>query len=447
MLTFKKFEINSCGGINKEHPIVIDFSEFNKGKRIGKVSGDQGAGKTSFINALLYACGHEFGFKTDNLVNNKDKTLNIQTEFSYGKSQYRIQATKTMFRLLKLYKDDEGNEVWKAEDEPKTLVRKIIGNIGVSPMPLKENKGKDQVSWLYSMLNVPKEVLEKEAKLNEGLKEVTEARKVANREYESIKKVLSQSELYLNWEQSEKKYKEVKTIEDAKAKLDKATAAKSTYNQAAIEIGQLQARTLAIEEEIEDLEMRLQSKRIELAKTKERIENGEKYLASNKDVIQKFDDAQSEFMGISEYLAAKKEWDRVQQQKKEMDELETLVARADTKKDGIRELLRNLVADVLPPIDGLEVVTEESIDGKPIGVYVNGKTMAQLSESELYQFAFQIWTKNNPSMVFIENIGVLGSNAIATLNELAKSGSVYVWATELVRGQDEIKFEFIESIK
>lgn len=446
-LTFKKFEINSCGGISKEHPVVLDFSEFNNGKRIGKVSGDQGVGKTSFMNALLYACAHEFGFKTDNLINNNDKALSIKAEFTHGKNAYQISATKSMFRLMKLYKDNEGNEVWKMEDEPKTLVRKIVGNIGVSPMPLKETKGKDQVEWLYTMLNVPADILAKEKEINDKLATATKSRTEANREYDSLKKVLSQSDLFANWEQSEKTYSEVKTVTDAKDALDKATAALSTYQQAGIEVTQLKSRALSIEEEIEDLELRLNDKRIELTKVKERIQNGTKYLKENEAIADTHRSAQEAFMGISEYITKQKEWERVKQQKADMEAFETLVSQFDTKKDTYKEELRKLISEVLPDIDGLEVVVDDSIGGKPVGVYINGKTMAQLSESELYRFAFSVWMKNKPSMVFIENITVLGSDAINTLNELAKSGSVYVWATEMIRGQDEMKFEFVNEIK
>ena len=447
MLTFKKFEIASCGGISKEHPVVLDFTGFNKGKHIGKVTGDQGVGKTSFMNALLYACAHEFGFKTDNLINNNDKALSIKAEFTHGKNAYQISATKSMFRLMKLYKDNEGNEVWKMEDEPKTLVRKIVGNIGVSPMPLKETKGKDQVEWLYTMLNVPADILAKEKQLNEALATATKSRTEANREYDSLKKVLSQSPLFANYEQSEKSYSEVKSVDTAKKNLDSAQLDLAKYDQAKVELHQLKTRVLSIEEEIEDLQQRLDAKKIELLKTNERIANGDKFVAENSSVVTAHESAMNEFMGISEYITNQKEWMKIKQQKADMDDFEGIVAKFDSSKDELKESLRNLVTEVLPDIEGLEVIVDDSIAGKPVGVYINSKTMAQLSESELYRFAFSVWMKNKPSMVFIENITVLGSDAINTLNELAKSGNVYVWATEMVRGQDEMKFEFVDEIK
>lgn len=445
-LTFYKFQINSFGGINKDNPIILDLSEYySKGKNIGLISGDMGVGKTSFLNSLLYSAAYNFDFKIENFVNLKDGTINGERAFEKDKKQYKIKFTKSKFELLRLFRDGE-DERWIPESNPKTLVKELIGNVGTSPMPLKEAKGEDQVKWLYSMLNVSKEVLDRESKLKSILDEAVNGRKTANKEYDRLNKILSEEPMYLNWEESEKKYKEEKNIESAKKKFAQLSSKKELYNKSKTTLENINEQLISKQKEIIELETKLQLLKSEKQNLEIRKEEGEKYLINNKHIITDFESAQNELLTINQYIVEQSKWQAVKKYKKEMDEYETLVQQFDVRKDNIRKELRGLVHSLLPDVEGLEVITDNSIEGKEPGVYLNNKTIAQLSESELWQFFFKLCQAKKTTMVVIENISSLGSDAINTLNELAKH-NVYVWATEMKRGQKEIKIEFVDEIK
>lgn len=451
-ITFKKLTINSFAGIDKSTPIVIDLEDYyKKGKRIAKLSGDQGTGKSSVLSAILYAAAQEFDFKLVNLINAKDGTISEELEFEKDGKQYKVKATKSKFELFRLFRDGEETR-WIAESDPKTNVTKLIGQIATSPMFLKSLDGKKQVEWLYTMLQVPAEVKEKEEKLKTSLKQITEARKEANKAYEGTKKMLLADEMYQDWEQSEKEFAAEKSAESEKKKLSELDSKISQFHAAEQKLATLKIKKEQEQREIEDiqeqinaLQERLKNKTQNLSDTEAAINSGEKWVSENKNVKEEHESALQSYMQIERYLVKKAQWEAIKKKKAEMDELETAVQEADAKKDEIREELRKLSAAALPPIEGLEVVTDESIEGKEIGVYVNGKTPAQLCESELFDLYFQLAEYKQIRILVIENLNSLGSAAVDTLNKLAEKGA-YIWYSEMKRNQNKLKIEFTDKI-
>lgn len=442
-IVFKRFSVSSFAGIDSTNPIVIDFSQL-KGKRIAKATGDMGAGKTSFINALLYAAASNFDFSLDELVNTKDNAIKEDFEFEKNGKLYRIKCTKSKFELLRVIQEEDG-EVLAPMKEPKSMVKELIGNIGRSPMWLKSKKGEDQVKWLYTMLDVSPDVLEEESKIKTSLAEATESRTNANREYERTKNNLEGNPLYLAWEESEEKYKEDKNSETEKKKLEEAAKKRDELTKARLELSTIDLNIKNAEENIIDLERKLAALKKGLEESQKKKEDTETFIKANEHVIVEYAAANESYMNIEKYISERKQWLEVVAKKKEMDEFQEFVIKFDSKKDELRTNLRNLTLKVLPDIKGLEVVSENSIDGKAAGVFLNEKSIVQLSESELWKFCFLLWMLKKVTMVVIENISDLGTDAIATLNELSKSG-VWVWATEMKRGQKNLKIEFVEEI-
>ena len=94
-----------------------------------------------------------------------------------------------------------------------------------------------------------------------------------------------------------------------------------------------------------------------------------------------------------------------------------------------------------PAIEGLTIETGVGIDAKQPGVYVNGKNMAYLSESELWDFCLQVWKLTGTRIVFIENSTSLGSAAVERVNWFAENGGK-VFMSTMNRNYKEMKVSF-----
>lgn len=454
-LQLKKLTTNSFQGINQDAPVIIDFSKYT-GKKITKMSGDMGVGKTSTIHSLLYACGQSFDFKLENFVNLQDGALSGSFEFTSGNKEYKVTYSKTKFVLNRLYKDADEPESagkWIPESDPKTLLKKLIGHIATSPMFLKEVKGEKQIEWLYEILSIPPEVKKQQDKLKEELTLLNKSFTNTNALYKEIKSALNQDEKYLNWEESEKTYSEEKSILSVKEKLDAADKKKQQYNNAVngldrikTDLKQTERIISAIEQQISDLQVKLELDKSNKINLEEKVKNGEKYIEENKNVQTDYDEVLNDFQEINTFILNKNNWKEVVKKKNEMDDAENLVQELEVKKKDKKVELKSLVKKVLPEIKGMEVETDAAIEGREVGIYIDGKTPAQLSESELFDFYFQICMSQGVNMVFVENLSSFGSATIKTLNALAKKG-VYVFGTMMDRKQKTLKIEILEEIE
>src|SRR5688572_33318972 len=200
-LNLQLFEAKDFMGISSDAPILIDFSK-NKGNAV-KLSGDQGTRKTSTITALMYIMGAAFSVDTKNFFNQKDEAIDVELKFKYDGDEYHVVANSTRFNLKRKFKDR-----WVPESEPKNMLRKMFGNLGVSPMFLKELRGKDQIKWIKETFGVEEEASKKEVKLTNGLKEAEVTRRDVNREIKALKGALDVEPLYNDYENSLKKFKD-----------------------------------------------------------------------------------------------------------------------------------------------------------------------------------------------------------------------------------------------
>lgn len=452
-LTLKKLTTTSFQGIDASRPSVIDFTEYANNLRIAMASGDMGEGKTSWLHSILYGFGQKFDFKLDNLVNLKDGTLNVYNEFEVDGKKYRVKATATKksnkFLFEKLWKDIDNPEApgkWIPEGGKEEL-KKIIGNVAVDPMFLKTEKGPDQVEWLYSVLNIPENVKTKEISLKAELTKYTKSYTATNSLYNEIKSALNQDDMYNNWEQSEYKYKEEKNVLSVKGSLDEADKKRLQFSNAKNSLDNLTVQLNNKTQQISDLEAKLSLLKNEVETLNTRVLEGQKYVSENESLIQDgYDKAYTDFTEINEYTIKRNHWISIVQKKNEMDQAETLVQDLDVKKQDTRMQIQELVKTILPPIEGLEVETESHIEGgRAIGIYIDGKTPAQLSESELFDFYFQVCISQGVNMVFVENLSSFGTKTIETLNKLAQKG-VYVFGTMMDRREKGFKVELIEEL-
>lgn len=424
-----RLEITAFKKIHPDAPVVIEFPT-----KITKVKGDFGAGKTGFEEAVLVGLA-ALSKENPDFINKDSGKLDIGLQFEGNdRKKYFIKVTKSRFELKY-----EGENL----PEPMAKVKELIGVPGVSPMELKSAPLKDVVKWLASYTTKGAEDFEKRmAKLKEGIKGAKNGRADANRSAKGLREYLNSEPLYLKWEESEKKYKQKIDVKTLSAKLDEAGKKSDKLVQAEAKLKQLQERRDSIAAQIESL-------LAEQNEVQRSIDGGEKYVAENKGARKEYDDIRKQYDAAATESVAFEKWQDVKRKKKELDDFETLSQKADAKEKELLEEVKELQAEIIPDVKGIELVLEDEMeDGKVIrkeGLYRGGMNIGQMSETEWWSTCMEIWRKNKVKVVVIDNLQSLGTLAVANLEKLAKDGC-YIFAAEMERGTKELIIEHPDSI-
>ena len=200
-----------------------------------------------------------------------------------------------------------------------------------------------------------------------------------------------------------------------------------------------------IERQIKDLQIKLELKKSEIESKKESINSGEKFVEEHKSAKIEYDALFEAYTDIAQYNAEYQKWQETLKDKSDMDEAESLVALADSRKDELKADMRNLYTEYLPNIEGLDVVSVEGLDSdKAVGVYYNDESISILSESELWGLYMKIWDALKVKVVMIDNVSSLGSGAVDMINTLVKHGC-YVLAAQMKRHQ-EFSIEIMDEL-
>ena len=128
----------------------------------------------------------------------------------------------------------------------------------------------------------------------------------------------------------------------------------------------------------------------------------------------------------------------------ERDQFETLSQQFDAVEKAKLKDLAKLQTEVLPDIKGVELVLEDTHqDGQPkaAGLYIDGISSVQVSESEWWKFVIQLWRKNKVKLVIVDNFQSLGSQAVEVLQKLHKDGA-YILAAEMNRQQKTLEISY-----
>lgn len=435
IVQLKHFEANSFMGISHEDPIVIEFVK-NKKAKVLKLTGDQGTGKTSTITAFMYLMGAAFNIDAKTFKNINDEAIDLKLEFEHDGGQYKIEASGNRITLKRFYKE---SDKWVTENSPKETIRKIFGNLGISPLFLKELSGKKQIQWFKETFGTDEEATKKEQKLVLNIDTVFNQRRDVNRDIKNLKGALETEPLYQNYEKSQEKFKAAPSAKKEKDELDAITTKNSEYDKAKTGIDGLRQAETRHKAAIKEYEGKLAVEKEALKLAEKRITDGLKYVEDNKDVPEKYAAANEAWLNLSKTLAEHERWKGILKKEKEYIEMQEASTQADGTLDKLRVDLLKLTKTYLPPIDGLTLKVKTGLDDEEEGIYYNEKTLAQLSESELWALFMQIWEQKDVSFVFCENINALGSDAISILNKLVKEGA-QVFATEMVRKQKEMEF-------
>lgn len=444
-LVLQKFEAISAGGIDHDSPIIIDWTKARKGQGITLLQGDQQTGKTSTLRTLMYLMGVAFNVKE--LINIKDQTLDTNLKFSYQGSDYHVIASGTRLTLKRHYKDKDR---WIPEGMPKETLRTMFGNIGVSPMFLKDLPGKKQIQWFKETFGATKETNDKEQKMQADLDKVFAQRRDVNRMIKDGQGWLNNNDLYVDYEKNQKRFATPISADKEKKKFEELHVKKQEHDKAVNTLDSLRSNREATLRRMEQLRQQLDAEAKSLSVVEKRISDGEQYISQLNGVEKEFEQAQKSFLNISKIIAEQSQWKEVLKKEKELDDYEQTVVIATDKIDQLRRELLELSSTYLPKIKGLEIRTKQmSIDNgdEDEGIFYEGKSLAQLSESEIWDLFMLIWEKKSVFFVFCENISSLGSEAVATLNRLVKDKKAQVFASEVDRKKKEMEITFETAIK
>jgi hypothetical protein len=444
MLKLKSFTANSFMGISADDPMIITLPE-GKGvaRPITLLKGNQGTKKTSTLMGIAYGLAAAFNIDPKNFINTTDNAIDEELEVEDGdKEEYKILVGTNRVALKKRVGDKYQNM-----SEPKAMIRKMAGPIGLSPMFLKEKEGKKQIQWFKETFGTDEEASKKELKKIADLKNKVEERKVTNREIKATKGWLDLSPLFQSYEKSQKKFSTPINAEKEKAKFDELSKKKTAYHQYENTLAVTKAELVDLDGSIADMEIRLKLLKEKKVHLSESVVKGEKWIEQNKPVLKEYEAANTAWLNLSKDMTEYSQWKEVLKKEKEYNALleQNIQENADIEK--LRTELLKITKSYLPEIEGLEIYVQTGLDEeREDGIYFQGRTLAQLSESELWDLFMQIWEQKGVQFIFIENINALGSEAIKTLNRLAKLG-YNIFASEMDRSKKEIGVSFEKKVE
>jgi hypothetical protein len=456
-----QFNPESFGGIRPDMNLVFYFGDVS----VVGFTGDQGQGKTSLLNCLIASLGGEEAnnsihesVEDGKVVKSRKSTLTFK-ETGNDLVTYVVTMTKTAITLKRI-DTTSGTPVSSVIESPKTFLRNIFGPVGITPMILKEKDGKKQIEWIRSLYKFTPEQLAQEKELKKTILTNYTKRTDVNKDVKRLNAELKQ-DIYFSWDDENKTF-----VPSAQLKADQLFIEKNNLSeeelrgqsieinermrqltQARTRVEQLQTEERVCEERIASLEEKIKYEKALLFSTKEKISTGNEYIKNLEPVEVESEQIQEKLIEIGKVSLKKNNIYISNRKLNEFNQIVDQQIELNAIIDSARSQLISFVKEFTPEIEGLEIIiTDSAIDvQKEEGLYYMGRTMAQLSESELWDFYLQICKYFDIRFMFIENVQSLGSAAIERLNWFVENNYGYVFYTAMVRGLSEmtLKLNFI----
>lgn len=449
-IRFVRYNPRSFAGLHKDLNIAIVFDDPDK--RMLAITGDQGTGKTSSLQALYSICG---GMPPKNAVNETDKAIDNELVFERGGEQYVVRQTKGSFTVTR-HKDGEKSKM----DAPKEFLKKVIGPIGLNPMDLKNMKGKDQIDWIRDLIPFTPDRLEGEKKL---LADKQKDYDLRTDKKKTVKQLIGEitSDGYYTYDEDKSKFAPTaKFTEDtelvSKSELNEevvgdkfkiAGQKKDSYNAAVLELNTLAEKRAVSAVRVEELRQLLEEEINKGVAIQERIDKGNTWVEENKTAIKEYDALFKQMQALSDVRLKNSSLVSVGQKLEKVATVSAEVKDLDKKLDQHLADHKKFIQSFTPKIEGLEIVVSGTDDKRDEGIYYKEKTMIMLSESEIFELYIQLLAYLNIQVAIIENVTSLGSAAIERINWFAEKSGGYVFYSAMERGQEKLGFQFIDKIK
>jgi hypothetical protein len=454
-IQLKEIKPESYAGIKKDDKLVFVFPDED---HIMQLKGDQGTKKTSTLHFIERILG---GKRHINALNKEDKDIKGEISFvnTESNTKFIVRETKSTFTV----KQEHGGVLSEVK-KPFEFLEKAIGPVATSPMFLKESKGKDQITWLRGLYIISPEDLDTEKKLKDDYQAKFRSRTGVNGNVKRLEQEIEATGLYA-WDKEQQYYMPTA----AHAEVTKFIASNSIneeeiasqmaainekvkqYNAGKARLEQLELNRKSIEAELVELQKRIDQKNEELAKTNTDIETGNTYVKERETAVQEQEELQTKVLEAGEVKVRRERLQLAETKVKEYDtQLNTQIELND-QLDKLKAEQKTFVKKFTPPIEGFEVVVDEGEIDNPQekreeGLYLNNRTMAELSESELWGLYMQLCQHQGIRIIMIENVTSLGTHAIEILNMFADAGG-YVFCSAMERNETQLKATFHKQLK
>lgn len=456
----KKITINSFKGIAESSPVIIDFNETDK--NIVYLQGDQHMGKTSTLEGIMWLMGASLGVGIKEMYNSNNP-IDEEMEFEHDGKPYKVIASADKI-VVKSLREGDGStkDKWVNEPSPKDLLQKIFKKC-IIEQKFQYDKPEKQVEWVGNLFPLPLEVKKAIADAQAEIKRMREVvRPQLGNEAKGYEALLNANPLYAEYQNmGEALEKEIKKLDKAQDKLDiKEVSGRYQQYQNAIqklqnldeEHDRASKEYSDIEKQIADLNIKLKLKKADIDALADKVEIGKKYISDNKKVVAEYEKAMKLQEDSAEITLRVDGFEKMKLNLAKYNEISDRYAEVDGNIKEATANIKSLKADYIPPVEGLEIVTDAEMEGgaitKDIGIYFNGINLRTLSGSEYVTSIIKIIRASGSRYIFIDDIATYGSETIEYINNLAKEikpqGGV-IFAAEMQRG-DELTITMEENI-
>jgi hypothetical protein len=426
--------------------------------RVAVAEGDQGLGKTSFIEFMGVVTGN-FEEPT-NSINTQDQNKKGRMRF-YGKDGkfYEARITRSTFVLEEIETDEPyGNPVLDARDKeikkevkkPKETLLKLLGPAGFDPLTLKRMSGADQIKWLRQQATLDTETQRLELEVKDRINKSYKERTKAGQMQKHYKALVDASPYYKNWQEFEQKFSS--TEHDNVAEQVAETQRKyTTYTNNENGVALLRDQRTRKQDEVEDCEEEIRELEEKLLRAREsleqkvherglldqRIEKGEQWLQNNAAIKQEFEQATRKIEDAAQFQRDRQQFEQMKENKKQWDHYTSEYVRLTNIIDENTKVKKEITRLFTPKVEGLEVLIPDENDPRE-GLVYQGKTSDQWAESEAWEVCLGCWQDMGTRIVFVDNLTSLGSGAIEKLNDFVLAGG-YILGTQMNRSEKSLK--------
>src|SRR5512138_2788805 len=103
--------LHLSGFLSYQEPTELDFTAFD----LGCISGANGAGKSSLLDAMTWVLFGQARRRDDTLINSHARAAEVALEFDYEGNRYRIQRTKLKDKAVIVeFQVQEGEGSWRS---------------------------------------------------------------------------------------------------------------------------------------------------------------------------------------------------------------------------------------------------------------------------------------------------------------------------------------------
>lgn len=445
------YEGVSFKGIDEAHKVFIDFSKRKKNQGFVEIPGKEGLGKTSRLEGIAYNVGANLGIEKSQLANRLDGKIEEAVGVMKGGMEYRVEASTSRFTVKR--KAEDGKLKVANDDTPTAMINDLFGNVMLLPDLKKGKKGKDRIKFFVDTFGGTSGVAAKIDKKEEEIETAFNKRTKANSEMTALKSALEIEPLYQNYEKSHERFAKPISAEKEKAAFDEKGKKKADYDRYAENLRILKASHTDSVSTVERLKAELAAAEALEKELAGRVEKGDKWMEANKQVLDDYEKANSEWLNLSRTLADQEKWKDILRREKlyneKVEEYTSLDAEVAEKRDELKKLSKK----ALPKVEGLSIKLNAGLDKKvneDVYYIVPGKKEEQpiyeLSETEEADMWCRILEAEDVRFIFIENISSFGNSVVNTLNQFVKNGGM-VFYTLMQRNMAECEVTFKSKIE